>query len=473
MLIGCQMVKPPHLVVSSLAMPNSSYMAPDLLVGAIPIQGVSSGSDMTLQLFPLESFQGQPGQLSLASGPEHFVAHNGLVTRTLHLRDGRSKSMTLPIPFDLTDCDASAQFDAAWLRQRIRPAHEAGGPTVVVVDLFAGCGGLSLGVVEACSSLGYRVQTRLAIDSDPAALDVFGLNFPGTSVVAEPIEDLLDGELGSPWTAREHDLKESVGQVDLLVGGPPCQGNSDLNNHSRRTDPKNRLYERMARFAEVVEPTHIIIENVPAVVHDRGSVVNRTWSALRRLGYFVDGAVVRADELGVPQRRKRFLTVASRQRSVSINALIKAFHRPRRPLSWGIGDLAELDAQTTYDSSARHSQDNLRRIDYLFEHDIYDLPNDHRPDCHRLKKHSYGSVYGRLRWDEAAPTITCGFGSTGQGRFVHPSRRRTLTPHEAARLQFFPDYFQFGNTPRRKLQTLIGNAVPSKLAYVVAVDLLR
>ena len=116
--------------------------------------------------------------------------------------------------------------------------------------------------------------------------------------------------------------------------------------------------------------------------------------------------------------------------------------------------------------------DLKKRIAYLFEHDLYDLPNSQRPFCHRAKDHSYVSVYGRMRWNLATQTITTGFGSTGQGRFVHPLRRRTLTPHEACRVQFIPDFFSFPETRRRHLQEMIGNAVPPKLAYVIALSLL-
>jgi DNA (cytosine-5)-methyltransferase 1 len=82
-----------------------------------------------------------------------------------------------------------------------------------------------------------------------------------------------------------------------------------------------------------------------------------------------------------------------------------------------------------------------RRVDYLFDHDLFDLPNSERPPCHRDKMHTYNSVYGRLQWDRPAPTITGGFDTMGRGRFVHPRFRRPLTPREGARLQGFPDWF--------------------------------
>jgi DNA (cytosine-5)-methyltransferase 1 len=144
-----------------------------------------------------------------------------------------------------------------------------------------------------------------------------------------------------------------------------------------------------------------------------------------------------------------------------------------RSVSWAISDLLDRVETGPFDTPAKHSATNQARIEYLFSNALYELPDDQRPDCHRLKAHSYKSVYGRLRPDEPAPTITTGFGSTGQGRFVHPTLPRTLTPHEAARVQFIPDFFDFGDERRGALQDMIGNAVPPKISYLLALELLR
>jgi DNA (cytosine-5)-methyltransferase 1 len=229
----------------------------------------------------------------------------------------------------------------------------------------------------------------------------------------------------------------------------------------------------MARCAEILEAEHVIIENVPGVLHDKGNVVKRTTSRLLEMGYLVSSSVLDATRIGVPQMRRRHFLVASRQVSLDFEALETLHGCPTRPVSWAIGDLLDLQSQSTFDTGARHQAVNVARIDYLFDNDLYDLPDAQRPDCHRLKAHAYKAVYGRMHWDQPAPTVTRGFGSTGQGRFVHPLRRRTLTPHEAARVQFFPDSFRFADLGRRTLQELIGNAVPCKLAFVIVLELLR
>jgi len=112
-------------------------------------------------------------------------------------------------------------------------------------------------------------------------------------------------------------------------------------------------------------------------------------------------------------------------------------------------------------------------MQYLLTTGNFDLPDERRPPCHRGGGHSYKSMYGRLSWDMPAQTVTRGFGSPGQGRFIHPARPRTITPHEAARLQFFPDFFDFSSVSKRtELATMIGNAVPMKLSYVFALEML-
>lgn len=367
----------------------------------------------------------------------------------------------------------SGLFEVARLRE-CEPPGNAVAASFAIVDAFSGCGGLSLGVHEAARVFGWRPDSVLALDTNESSMAVFVDNFNPSRVIGDPIEERVSGSLGSRLSHVERNLREEIGEVDLLVGGPPCQGHSDLNNHSRRNDPKNFLYGRMARLAEVLRPRAILIENVPGVVHDRNRIVQQTQAGLSKSGYGVTEVSVRADEVGAAQKRRRHFTVALREAHIGgFHHYLEGLKQAPIPVMSAIGDLLDRDSETIFDTSAKHSATNESRIQYLFDHDLYELPDEQRPDCHRLKPHSYKSVYGRLRPSEPAPTITSGFGSTGQGRFVHPLRPRSLTPHEAARLQGFPDWFSFESAQQRgALQEMIGNAVPFRLAFAVSLALL-
>jgi len=262
--------------------------------------------------------------------------------------------------------------------------------------------------------------------------------------------------------------------VDILLAGPPCQGYSDLNNLTRRNDERNLLYERVARFVEIAKPKNVLIENVPAVRHGKENALQTAVSTLEKCGYYVDTGIVDFADLGVPQRRKRHLLLASRKKDNRIDTVVGKFRVDRpRTVRWAIEDLRHKKGSGVFDSSSKHSEENLKRMKYLVNKGVYRLPDRMRPDCHKDGNHTYASVYGRLNWDEPAQTITGGFISPGQGRFVHPSLPRTLTPHEAARLQFFPDFFDFSNVEKRTaLAEMIGNAVPMKLSYAFCVEFL-
>jgi DNA (cytosine-5)-methyltransferase 1 len=267
--------------------------------------------------------------------------------------------------------------------------------------------------------------------------------FPFKNVRAADVATLFDGKVGAAATKAERAIREKVGTVDVLLSGPPCQGHSDLNNHTRRRDPKNVLYLRTARVAEIFAPNVVIVENVAPVQRDETGVVKAASNALTRVGYQVAGRVVDLRRVGVPQRRRRFLLLASKVPGVNPAAVLERLaagipDHPDRTVGWAIRDLLGEARGGSYDSSGRVSKRNARRIAFLFDRKRYNLPN-RRPKCHRGGGHSYVSMHGRLRWDRPAQTITTGFGSMGQGRYVHPARRRTITPHEAARLQTFPD----------------------------------
>ena len=397
------------------------------------------------------------------------------IVRKIQLNGRGVKTSKLPIP-DWVDKNQPTEniYDLAWLASKERPRVRASAQEIRAVDLFCGCGGLTLGVREAARGLGCAFRSVFASDINQGALDVYTKNFQPDFTDNNPIEKSINGELGASLTPEEQAFCDKVGNIDILVAGPPCQGHSNLNNHTRRDDPRNLLYLRAVRCAEILKPDTLIIENVPGVLHDKHGVLQTADEYLKTLGYSVDFDIIRMWKIGVAQTRQRMLLVASRvTKEVSIEQIMKTFALPQRPMSWAIGDLLDkYTVDNVFNSAATHSLINQARIHYLFENDLYELPDEQRPDCHRLKPHTYPSVYGRMHWDSPSPTITGGFASCGRGRFVHPLQERTLTPHEAARIQYFPDFFDFGDMTRTDLTHAIGNAVPPRAGYVVALPLL-
>jgi len=406
---------------------------------------------------------------------ESFVHEGGRLWRQVPRRDGTFAKSSIRIPESISSSDSQLDqlFDLAWLTSNSPPRAYATKDTIRIVDLFAGCGGLSVGITEACRALELNAHTVLANDFDSETLQVYGRNFPEAELVHGPVEQLLDSNCGESLSTSERQLKEKLGHIDLVIGGPPCQGHSDFNNHTRNADPKNALYLKMARFCEVVSPKHVIIENVPGIQRDKSKSAEKTWKILEKLGYKVDSGVIDASHLGVAQRRLRSITLASLAIAPNVRAAASDLTVDERPVTWAIGDLESIESDAVFDTATVPSSENARRINYLFEQGIWELPDSERPDCHRLKPHTYEAVYGRMYADKPAPTITTGFGSNGRGRFVHPNLPRTLTPHEAARIQFFPDFYDFGTPTRTKLHRMIGNAVPAKLGYALGIHLLR
>ena len=363
-------------------------------------------------------------------------------------------------------------LDNSVLRSTVLPLEDPSWPRLRVADLFSGCGGLSLGTRMAAHNLGYTLDVRLAVDSDEVAMNVYRKLFPSARTYCSPIDDILDGEIGSPVSDLESEVKRLVGPLDILLGGPPCQGHSNLNNHTRRDDPRNGLYVRMARAAEVLCPSAIIVENVPTVTLDVRKTVHQTIDRLSEIDYAIGQGVVDLSNLGVPQKRCRHVIIAVQDCDVDPQELVDRLKSPLcdhvpRSVRWAIGDLEDIDESRLFDSPSQPYPVNQSRINWLFDNDEIDLPNEYRPPCHR-SDHSYTAMYSRMDWDLPAQTVTTGFNCIGQGRYIHPSRRRVITPHEAARLQMLPDYVDFSSiTARKHLAKLIGNSVPPPLSFVI------
>lgn len=408
------------------------------------------------------------------TGLERFRTRNGAFERVLTHSDGTTSTSLLaraPIPDGPATADDA---ERAWLRCTTAPPQASTRDSVRVVDLFAGCGGLSIGLAEAARALDRPFEPLLAVDLDAIATRTYAANFPTAAALCHDVAALLPGRIGTRLTPGERLLAKQYPDVDVLVGGPPCQGHSDFNNRTRHSDDKNELYQTMVRAAEVLAPQHILIENVPGALNDRRAVVQRTADALDHLGYQVDMGIVDLSHLGVPQTRRRLVMLASLTRPVSPAEVVDRHRRDTRTVGWAVQDLETQSGDTLVDAPARSAPATRQRIDYLFDNGQFDLPDSQRPACHAGGGHSYKSIYGRLAWDRPAQTVTTGFYSMCMGRNVHPSQRRTLTAHEAARLQYIPDWFSFdGVTHRTALARMIGNAVPSRLSYAVALEWLR
>lgn len=348
------------------------------------------------------------------------------------------------------------------------------------VDLFTSAGGLSLALKEAALSLGLRVESMFCADMDERALEVYERRLNPLFKHVGDIDNLVDVDylLGLDGVENslsrillDDKLRRIVGEVDVVIAGPPCQGHSSLNNSSRYEDPRNRLFMHPVAIGIALQAKAIVIENVPGVRKDTSAVVDRACLLLKQYGYKFTDDVLKAEHFGWPQTRHRYFLIAVRgEICESLETFREQLQHPGLPLEWAIADLLDVKGEDVMTQSASMSAENQERIQWLIENDEIDLPDDLRPACHRDKPHTYGTVYGRLQWGKPAGTITTGFATPGRGRYIHPELPRTLLPIEAARIQGFPDgYFsdlRLSRPIRRsEIVKWIGDAVPAPLGH--------
>lgn len=423
---------------------------------------------------------------------ERYAIEDGRVTRELRLGDSVWRSSIQNL------ADAKVVGHAAWWQSFLRGGCVITNETSTVrplrtVDVFCGCGGLTLGAAQAALAVGRKFEAIAAIDVDAGGLEVHRANFGTKNLFHTSASSLVDFHVsGSASEARfayepeiiDAALAEEVGNVDLFLAGPPCQGHSNLNNKTRREDPRNLLYLTAVALAVGLKSHMIVIENVPEVVNDKSGVVVSAKALLKASGYtFIDSGVLAANDIGWAQTRKRFFLIAAKlgrgKPPLTLKMVSGALKRDALPLGWAIGDLMREKGSSAntgvMDTVPALSEENRSRIAWLFANDKHVLPNHERPDCHK-DGHSYPSVYGRMFWDKPAQTITTGFLTPGRGRYIHPLQPRVITPREAARIQAFPDSFRFvvnGHDPARvAVSKWIGDAVPPVLGYAAMFPLL-
>lgn len=426
---------------------------------------------------------------------ETYAFDGSKVVRTLKTANGpRSSSVE-------NRADKNLPAVAAWWQSFLRggKVYADANNTALLplrsVDAFSGCGGLTLGAIQAAIATGRNLQSVAAIDVDGDGLAVHQANFGTKLLMHTNASSLVDWRVRGEGEASrfayepeilDTDLAAEVGKVDIFLAGPPCQGHSNLNNKTRREDPRNLLYITAVALGVGLHAKSIVMENVPEVVNDKSDVVNTAKALLKASGYkWIDSGVLATDHLGGAQTRKRYFLIASRvaasESDVYIKDVAKGLKQAPQPLSWAISDLLLHDhtqemGRTIMDTTPAMSAENASRIKHLFENDLYELPDKERPDSHK-NGHTYPSVYGRMHWNKPSQTITTGFLTPGRGRHIHPIRPRVITPHEAARIQSFPDTFNFvvnANEPpsRTSLQKWIGDAVPPLLGYAAILPLM-
>lgn len=331
--------------------------------------------------------------------------------------------------------------------------------SISAVDLFCGAGGLTKGLANS----GIRVQ--LGVDIDPACEYPYKANNEAKFLL-KPIEQVTATEIRKAFKDKSY---------KLLAGCAPCQPFSTY--RQGKSSPKDHRWSLLQHFFRLVketDPELVTMENVPRLAEQE--VFQEFVSGLEGLGFSVSYEVVNCAKYGVPQQRHRLVLLASKLGPIT---LIKPRKSKKVPtVQDAIGDLPEIEAGQIYKSDPLHqsctlSPMNKKRIEASQPGGTWrDWADDLVADCHKKGSgKTYPSVYGRMSWNEPAPTMTTQFYGFGNGRFGHPEQDRALSLREGAILQSFPRRYKFSppDKPiyRKTVGRLIGNAVPVKLAEVI------
>lgn len=323
--------------------------------------------------------------------------------------------------------------------------HEVSKPRAI--DLFSGCGGLTLGLKQA----GFRVVG--AVEIDQLAVETYKENHRRVVVWKNDICKITAASV-------MRRLKMKKGQLDLLAGCPPCQGFSamtTLNGRRGFRDPRNNLIFQFLRFVRAMRPKAVMMENVPGLAKTRR--IRKIINALEGMGYRCKHDVLDAANYGVPQRRRRFILLGGQGKEISFGNKTRKKRTVRRAF-------ARLGKRGKTDSLHNIPENRSPKVKDI----INRIPRDGgsrtalgrrgQLKCHK-KCNGFKDVYGRMAWDEVSPTITGGCFNPSKGRFLHPTKNRAITMREAALLQSFPPSYFFpverGKIP---IAQMIGNALP-------------
>jgi DNA (cytosine-5)-methyltransferase 1 len=330
---------------------------------------------------------------------------------------------------------------------------------ITVVDLFCGCGAVTLGL----KNKGFQIVA--AVDNDPIACATYQKNHPEVNLYVEDITKVKPDLIKKHLKGRE---------LDLLVVCAPCQPFSTLNKNSKPDDRRGLILQAI-RFIPKLKPKTIFFENVPGLASVKhSSVLDILLEKLSKIGYKVNEPTqLDAADYGVPQRRIRWILLAVK--GDKIPPLPKAVtpEGQRISVKQSIGMLQPLksgqkDSNDSLHFARAHKEITLQRLKFIPKNGgtRFSLPEKLVLKCHKGFQ-GHPDVYGRMSWNDIAPTLTTGCTDITKGRFAHPQDDRAITLREAALLQTFPTSYSFcGNATQ--IANQIGNAVPVRLVEELA-----
>ena len=341
---------------------------------------------------------------------------------------------------------------------------------IAAVDLFCGIGGLAFGLHQS------GIRIKAGIDIDESCRFAFEENCCA-EFICESVSDLDPKKIKSFYKTNE---------IKVLVGCAPCQ---PFSNYTVKADKKKdnrwQLLNDFSRIINEVQPEIISMENIPQLVSFKQAPVFQNFiKNLKKNKYFVWYGIIYAPDYGIPQKRKRLVLLASKLGEISI---LKPTHTPDKYITVRnvIEHLDKIKAGESSENDFFHrssslNEKNLKRIIQSKPGGswIKDWDHDLVLECHKQEKRkSYGSIYGRMEWDEPSPTMTTFCTGIGNGRFGHPEQNRAISLREAALLQTFPQEYRFvKNFESLKVRSLskhIGNAVPPRLGMIIGESIVQ